>query len=178
MVRRRDNGNLYWLQDIAGIIEVTKEDPSQYNPALETEDMQINAELENNTNGVNYNNSIAKLQESVDASRPIPGIPPQPMYIVVTDPHMDGTIVTPGVRSETPVWPDPGLAKLKPKLIYPSGGGPPVEEEIVIEGQEPEPPLMKKATPPHDPPTHSSGINPGGKHQNHETATTTTTKKK
>ncbi len=136
MVQRHENGNLSWMQNGA-VQTVSKEQPEQYSPALETEDMQISAVQENKDAKDQYMTELETAQENVDASRPIPGIPVKPVYVTVSDPYRDGQVVTPGVRSIAEPWPPPGLPDLKKKTIYPSGGGK-IEEEIKIEPPAPE----------------------------------------
>ena len=136
MVHRQVNGDLAWTQD-GQIVSVSKEDSSQYSPALETENMQIAAKQQNQMSENAYMDKLNICQTNVDASRPIPGIPVKPEYITVTDPHKDGTTVTPGVQSTGP-WPAPGLPDLKHKTIYKSGSSTPTEEPFVIAGAHPE----------------------------------------
>jgi hypothetical protein len=130
MIQRQDNGDLTWTQD-GQIISVSKEDSAMYSPAAATENMQINAAKQNTAAEDKYTNTLEKAQVNVDASRPIPGIPEKPEYITVTDPHKDGTTVTPGVQSTGP-WPAPGLPDLKKKTVYKSGSSKPTEEDFII----------------------------------------------
>jgi len=126
----QENGSLSWVQN-GQPINIIKEDTLRYSPALETLDAQLAAIEANKDAEDAYMQDLRNQQEQVDASRPIEFIPVKPPYVVVSDPHYDGTTVTPGVRSHEP-WPDPGLPELKHKTIYPSGSSTPIEEPFVF----------------------------------------------
>lgn len=109
MVRREADGStLYWIQD-GQKIEVNQLE-WQYSVALETQDLQISARLQNSQRRDHYMTTLANAQLNEDASRPYPPFI-TPTMIVVTDPVMDeyGN-VTAGVQSEVPfVPPLPGV---------------------------------------------------------------------
>lgn len=134
MVRRLQNGTLSWTQRRMGIVTVSPDNSAAYSAALETENLQINAEVQNSAAENLYLADVEKQQVSVDASLPVDHIPVQPLYIRVSDPVMDRAgVVAVGVSTTTP-WPEP-LPVLVPKTVWKSGASAPTIEPIQVKPQ-------------------------------------------
>lgn len=109
--READGQTLYWIQE--GVKVSVNMMEYQYGTVQATQDAQISAKLQNNTNKDHYMTTLSNAQVSEDASRPYPPFT-APLMIVVSDPFMDeyGN-VTAGVEAQIPWIPPLPTLKLK-----------------------------------------------------------------